>query len=159
KYLFMSNNDQPMPLTAVAVGQHIVDRINQFLEQPPAGMNTKNWLALKDRIFLSLQSLDANVVFFGLLWILETQTRYQYQLVAGELLCRTSLKSPLPLLDLLERIVPGFELSASTVPEYLAGTFGREAVMECLNKMQSISPENEAKIETIRYWLSRVTDR
>jgi hypothetical protein len=150
----VSKCNWPTTGTAREIGRHILDCINRFLEQHPAG-NERNWNDLKDRILRWGQELNPDVAFAGLLWILETQTRYQYQLVAGELLDRASLKSPLPLHDLLVRIIPHFEESAKTIPKYLSNSFGRDAVIESLQEMRCrpSTAAIESKVRTMLYWL------
>ena len=148
------SNDWPTNGTAPEIGQHVLDCIDQFLEKHPAG-NQKNWDDLKGRLLRWVQTLNPELAFSGLLWILETQTRYQYQLVAGELLDRASLKSSLPLTDLLGKIVPQFEESAHTVPTFLSKSFGRDSVVECLREMRRrpSSARTAGKIDTLLYWL------
>jgi hypothetical protein len=155
------SKDWPTHGTAPEIGQHVLDCIDQFLEKH-SHKNRKNWEDLKDRLLRWVQSLDPDLAFSGLLWILETQTSYQYQLVTGELLDRASLKSSVPLPDLLEKIVPKFEESAHTVPKFLSKSFGRDPVVECLREMRrrTSSARTAGKIDTLLYWLrsSRITE-
>ncbi len=149
----MSNN-WPSTGTPQDIGQHIVHCVDQFLNRFPSG-NAKNWDDLQNRLLRWVQNLDQDVAFSGLVWILENQTRYQYQLLAGELLNQAALKSPMPLPELLGRIVPTFELSAKTVPRFLSNLFGRDAVVECLREMRqrSSTQEDTTKVETMLFWL------
>jgi hypothetical protein len=148
------SHDWPTTGTAPEIGRHVLFCVNRFLEQHPSG-NSKNWNDLKNSLFRWVQKLDPELGFSGLVWILKSQTRYQYQLVAGELLDRACLKGTVPLPELLEQIVPQFEESASTVPIYLANSFGKDTVVECLETFaqNSSSPQTRSKVKVLLYWL------
>jgi hypothetical protein len=148
------SDDWPTTGSPAEIGGHVVSCVGSFLDCFPNG-NAKNWDDLKNKLFRWVQHLDPDVVFAGLLWILENQSRYQYQLVAGELLDRASLKGDLSLSDLLGRILPNFEESANTVPKYLCNAFGHKAVGETLEKI-ALRPASKPianKIKTMRWWI------
>jgi hypothetical protein len=145
------SHDWPTTGASHEIGQHIVGCVDRFLDDPAA--NTKEWEDLKTRLLNWVQRLDPDVAFAGLLWILENQSRYQHQLVAGELLDRASLHSPIPLPELLHRIAPQFNLSAETVPQFLSHEFGRDAVVKGLREMREQSSVEHAGVRTMLYWL------
>ena len=70
--------------------------------------------------------MESEVAFDGLFQVLATETRYQYQWLAGDLLLRASIPCPLTLADFVMRVAPHFNSSANTVPKYLGVVFGEE---------------------------------
>ena len=54
-----------------------------------------------------VQQLEPMLALDGLLWVLEHHSEYQIQMVVGELLQRASVGCPIPLDDLLSRLLPG----------------------------------------------------
>jgi hypothetical protein len=148
------SDEWPKTGSPAEIGGHVVFCVGSFLDRFPNG-NPKNWDELKEKLFRWVQHLDPNVAFAGLLWILENERRYQYQLVAGELLDRASLKGDVPLPELLGRILPHFEESANTVPKFLCGTFGQKAVGETLDEMamRPASKQIADKIKTMQWWI------
>ena len=72
-----------------------------------------------------IREIDQDVAFAGLLSILESERRYQYQDIAGELLDKANIPCPLSLGDFMRKVLPLWNLSAATVPRYAARVFGR----------------------------------
>lgn len=144
----------PAPTTADAFGQHLVDEVDLFFKRQPLG-NDKNWNDLTARLARWVQRCDPKLSFDGLLWVLEHHTRYQYQSLAGELLGRTSLPCPIPLDELLRRVLPGFEESAHSVPAYIRRVFGRDAVLASLRRLEDAGADSVlmGKIRTMRWWM------
>lgn len=144
--------DWPTSGSPEELGKHIADCIEAFLGTNP---NTKNWNDLKDKLYQWISLIEPSLAFAALLWILETHTRYQYQLVAGELLDRASLPCKLTLPELMARVLPKFNASAKTVPQYLRRQFGRDALISCLEKLRETAedPLLRGKITTMQYWL------
>jgi hypothetical protein len=146
----MSN--QLPPAEANEVARRILEAVDEFLNRRPLG-NDKGWEELKSQLLAWVEAHDSNVAFSGLLWILETQSRYQYQLVAGEILDRASLAGNVALPDLLRRILPQFNASARTVPRWLCNTYGRSAVSQTLKEISSRSQPEElaGKVRSMLY--------
>jgi len=147
-------SDLPHVESPSELGQAVVACVDRFLNQHPLG-NNKNWNDLKARLLRWVQGIEAALAFDGLLWILENYDRYQYQLVAGELMQRASLPNSLPLDELLRRLLPRFEESARTIPGYIRTVFGKEAVLFTLDGLEKVTadPRLVGKIKTMRYWM------
>ena len=144
----------PDPCTPVELGEHVIGAIDRFLEQRRAGSD-KNRTDLKQRLLRMVQRVEPTFAFEALLWILETQTRYQHQLVAGELLQLAAMDCPLELNELLPRVLPRFNASANTVAFYIRDRFGKESVLAALQELESRhgGPVPAGSIMTMRYWM------
>ena len=152
--------DWPTSGTPEQLGQQIVDCIEAFLDRH-SDRNARNSNDLKDKLLKWIRRVEPSLAFAALLWILETHTRYQYQLVAGELLDRASLPCPLTLAQLMARVLPKFEESAKTVPQFLRRQFGRDAVILCLERLRETAddPLLLGKIATMRWYMGRPEER
>jgi hypothetical protein len=153
------SSDLPHFESPCELGQAIVACIDRFLNQHPAG-NNKNWIDLKARLLRWVKQVEPAFAFDGLLWILENHDRYQYQLVAGELLQLASLASSLSLDELFRRVLPTFEKSASSVPAYIRNVFGKVTVLRTLDELEKATadPRLIGKIQTMRYWMGAMQD-
>jgi hypothetical protein len=148
----------PLPTTAPELTQHLVAEVDLFFKQHPMG-NDKNWNDLTARLLRWVQRMDTRLAFDGLLWVLEHQTRYQYQLLVGELLQRASVDCTIPLEELLGRVLPNFEESAHSVPLYLRRAFGKDGVLTTLQRIEDggLGPALLGKVKTMRYWMDAPT--
>jgi hypothetical protein len=146
--------DWPVPTTPAAVGQHVVAVVELFNKQHPLS-NEKNWNDLTLRFVRWVQQLEPMLALDGLLWVLEHHSEYQIQMLVGELLQRASVGCPIPLDDLLSRLLPGFEESARSIPIYLRGVFGKDAVLSSLGRLEEggAHPALAEKIQTMRFWI------
>jgi len=88
-------------------------------------------------LLIWIREIDQDVAFAGLLSILESERRYQYQDIAGELLDKANIPCPLSLGDFMRKVLPLWNLSAATVPRYAARVFGRETVLRLMHELKA----------------------
>lgn len=137
------------------VAHHLCTTFDDFAERAIRPDGPNNWNGLRDDLFAWISNLDTGVAFDGLFHVLETQTRYQYQWLAGDLLQRASIPCPLTLDDFITRVAPRFNASADTVPKYLGATFGKNAVLTRLRDLRSTENDSHwvSALDSMRYGL------
>ncbi len=114
-----------------------------------------NWEPLRADLVIWVRGIDSATAFAGLLNLLESERRYQYQDIAGELLEKGEIPCPLSLSEFLRRVLPLWDLSAATVPKYAAREFGRDAVLKHLHQLlaDEVPWASRDQIDTMRYHL------
>lgn len=119
------------------------------------GPSTTGWDGLRTDMLSWVSSIQADVAFDGMLHVLESQSRYQYQLLAGEVLHRASIPCLLPLHDFIKRVAPQLDTSAKTVSEYLCSEFGSDEVLKKLRELRFEANDARfiAGIDSMRYHL------
>jgi hypothetical protein len=124
-------------MTPGEVHRHVCAAFDEFERRAYAGAGPTSWNALRANLVNWVRGIEPAAAFAGLLELLESETRYQYQDLAGELLDEGGIPCPLPLADFLRRVLPRWDLSAGTVPRYAARAFGREAVLGHVRDLQA----------------------
>lgn len=137
------------------VAHHVCKSFDAFVERAANREVPSNWDGLRDELCKWVFDVDTEVAFDGLLHILETRTRYQYQWLAGDLLLRATVPCRIGLDEFIARVLPGFNASAETVPKYLAKSFTEHRVLDTLRLLRSreIDAGRRARLDAMRYWL------
>ena len=128
---------------------------NAFGNRTVPGLMPMRWEQLIADLLNWLRGIDQALVFAGLLSILETEHQYLYQSVAGELLEKTGISSPIPIEEFLQRVLPLWNLSVGTVPRYAARSFGRETVLAFVHRLKTSNAiwANRGKLDAFTYHL------
>jgi hypothetical protein len=128
---------------------------DEFERRRFEGTAPPNWEPLRAELVSWVRRVEPGVAFAGLLALLESERRYAYQDIAGELLDRGDIPCPVPLAEFLRRVLPVWDLSAGTVPRYAARVFGRGEVLEGVRGLKAAGAEWPARgaLDGVRYWL------
>jgi hypothetical protein len=124
-------------MNAVEVHRYVCSAFDEYERRRFAGVGPQNWEVLRADLLVWARGIDPEVAFAGLLSILESERRYAYQYIAGELLDKADILCPLPLEELMRRVLPLWDLSAGTVPRYAARMFGRDAVLTLMRGLKA----------------------
>lgn len=81
---------------------------------------------------------------------------YLKQEYVGRLLARLNPPCSRPLNELLPQLLPGWNLSIEQLPRYLAGVFGRAALLDALDTVDRTGAQGHTKTKTVRYWLRSI---
>ncbi|XXX72338.1 hypothetical protein WMF30_32290 [Sorangium sp. So ce134] len=78
------------------------------------------------------------------------------QQYAGALLLKLRPPCSGPLAELLRRVLPRWNPSVEQLPWYLAGCFGRDAVIACLDALDESGEVNRSLIASARFWMTPI---
>jgi hypothetical protein len=134
------------------IHRHVCQAFDTFVQHRIEGHGPPNWDVRRADLAGWIRGLDASVAFAGLLSILESESRYQYQDLAGELLTRGGIPCPLALPEFMRRAFSLWNPSASSVPRYAAQVFGREVILNFIRANQTVDLD-QPKREAVQYWL------
>lgn len=134
------------------VAQTLADAVDEFLDSDPT---TNGWNSLLDRLERWYGELDEPDVFHGMLLLLQRRSRFQHQLVAGELLCRRQVPILLPQDEFIRRVATSVDASANTVGHYVGQQIGRTAAVDMLRTIRNETshPDILSGIDHLRYIL------
>jgi hypothetical protein len=137
------------------VAHHVCKSFDDFAARATKREAPTTRDGLRDELCKWVFSVETDVAFDGLLHILETRTRYQYQWLAGDLLLRASVPCRIDLDEFIARVLPGFDASAETVPKYLAKSFSERRVLDSLRLFRSREADagRRAGLDAMCYWL------
>jgi hypothetical protein len=124
-------------MSPAEVHRYVCSAFDEFVNRRLAGVGSQDWDSFRAELLAWVRAIDQEVSFAGLVSILESERRYQYQDIAGELLDKGNIVCPLSLEDFMQRVLPLWDLSAATVPRYAARVFGREAVLTLMRKLKT----------------------
>ena len=102
-----------------------------------AGVEPQGWEPLRAALVAWVRGINPAVTFAGLVSILESEPRYPYQDIAGEMLDKAGIACPLSLEEFMHRVLPLWDLSAGTVPRYAARVFGRKTVLDLVGELKA----------------------
>ncbi len=107
-----------------------------------------------------MREVDPDTAFAGLLELLESENRYAYQDIAGELLDKGGIPCPLSLADFLRGVLPRWASSAGTVPRYAARVFGRDVVLAHVRNLRAAGVDwpSPGALDGVRYQLGEHLD-
>jgi hypothetical protein len=142
-------------MTHEEVHRHVCAAFDEFERRRFEGIGPNNWEQLRADLIAWVRDVDPATAFAGLLELLESESRYAYQNIAGELLDKGAIPCCLPLADFLRRVLPLWDLSAGTVPRYVARVFGREVVLRHVRELQALGVSWPARgaLVGVRYHL------
>jgi len=89
-----------------------------------------------------------------------TASNYRKQELAGRMLEKVKPNAPVELAATLRAVLPAYNPSVEQVPQYLAGRFGKEAVIQELVRLEAEEhdPRSKAGAKTMRWWLGDKTE-
>jgi hypothetical protein len=137
------------------IHRYVCPAFDEFRRRRFKGVGPENWEDLRAELLIWAKRLDPAIAFAGLLSILELRREYAYQDIAGELLEKASIPCPLSLDEFMRRVLPLWDLSASTVPRYASHAFGREAVLGFIRELErsgAVWP-GKGTLDGVRYHL------
>ena len=102
-----------------------------------------------------LRDMPDDALFDGLIAVFTepSSDAYAAQEYAGRLLEVMNPKPQAPLDDLLPRVLPSWNRSIEQLPAYLARAFGRDAVLDALERVDRASVVLPELTDTVRFWL------
>jgi hypothetical protein len=110
-----------------------------------------------------LRKLPPTEVLAGLLLVFTrseaNESNYPKQELAGRMLEKLNPKAPIDLFETIRSLLPGYNPSIEQVPQYLAGQFGKDAVIKELTFIESEEGDSRASAsaKTMRWWLGDQT--
>ena len=134
------------------VAQTLADTVDDFLNAEPT---PHGWKLLLDRLERWFGELDESDAFHGMLLLLQRRSRYQHQLVAGELLCRRRVPILIHPDEFIRSVATSIDASANTVGHYLGQQLGRTAAVDKLRTIRNEEshPDILSGIDHLRYML------
>ena len=144
----------PPPTDPAEIGCRVGASVDAFVNQHRP-WDEAQWFLLKKELARRLRGLEPTIAFEALIWVTENRPELTQQQLAAELLRRMGRRCPLPRRDVVRRVASGFNLSARAIPAYLAGEFGRDAVLADLHELRDTpaDPEAVVRIDGLRFWL------
>jgi hypothetical protein len=142
-------------MSPAEVHRYVCSAFDDFLQRRAAGVGPQNWAPLRADLVAWVRGIDPAIAFAGLVSILESEPRYPYQDIAGELLDKAGIACPLSLEEFMQRVLPHWDLSAGTVPRYAARVFGREAVLRLMRRLKASGAAwpGRGTLDGVRYQL------
>jgi hypothetical protein len=137
------------------IHRHVCQAIDDFVQRQVEERGSQNWDSLRADLSLWVRGLESSIAFAGLLSVLESESRYQYQDIAGEVLTNADIPCPLALPEFMQRAFSSWNQSAGAVPRYAAHAFGREAILDCVRDLMASKTGgiSRSKMEAVLYWL------
>lgn len=142
-------------MTPGEVHRHVCRSYDEFERRRFEGRGPTNSEPLRAELVSWVRGIEPAVAFAGLLEVLEAESRYVYQDIAGELLDAGGVPCPLTLAEFLRRVLPRWDLSAGTVPRYAARVFGHAAVLAHVLDLRAAGVDWTARgaLDGMRYHL------
>jgi hypothetical protein len=86
---------------------------------------------------------------------------YRKQELAGRMLEKLNPKASIDLPSTLRQVLPAYNVSIEQVPQYFAGRFGKDSVIQELRLFEAgdNDPRSKAAAKTMRWWLGDQTAR
>jgi hypothetical protein len=150
----MADPEDTLPTDPAEVVARLVERVNRFLEEH-RHWDDPEWQLFKSDWARRLRRVEPGAAFEALVRMLEQCPGLVHQRLAAELMHRMGRRCPLPRESVVRRIAANFNLSAKSVPDYLAEQFGSDAVLADPKSLDLAATDDDhrVRIRTLRWWL------
>ncbi len=142
-------------MTPGEVHRHVCAAFDEFERRRIEGVGPTHWGPLRADLVDWVRRVSPAIAFAGLVELLESESRYAYQDIAGEMLDKADIACQLSLEAFMRRVLPRWDLSAGTVARYVARVFGREQVLALMRELKEsgVTWVGPGTLDGVRYHL------